>query len=77
MVEKGINLFLLAVLPANVYMARKKLQLGDKEVPAWALWLRLPLQFVLIGLVKNYKIIARMLAMKLTSWLILYIYSAI
>ena len=51
--KKGINLFLLAVLPANVYMARKKLPLGDKEVPAWALWLRLPIQFVLIGLVKK------------------------
>ncbi|WP_122135065.1 DoxX family protein [Staphylococcus warneri] len=51
--KKGLNLFLLAVLPANVYMARKKLPLGDKEVPAWALWLRLPLQFVLISLVKK------------------------
>ncbi|MCO0862397.1 hypothetical protein WL766_11605 [Staphylococcus pasteuri] len=51
--KKGINLFLLAVLPANVYMARKKLPLGDKQVPAWALWLRLPLQFVIMGLVKK------------------------
>ncbi|MBF2757889.1 MULTISPECIES: hypothetical protein [unclassified Staphylococcus] len=51
--KKGINLFLLAVLPANVYMARKELPLGDKQVPKWALYLRLPLQFVLIGLVKK------------------------
>ena len=53
MVEKGMNLFLLAVLPANIYMARKELPLGDKEVPKWALYLRLPLQFVLIGLIKK------------------------
>ena len=36
-------------------MARKELPLGDKEVPKWALYLRLPLQFVLIGLIKSYK----------------------
>ncbi|MEK5170661.1 DoxX family protein [Staphylococcus sp. FSL K6-0223] len=51
--KKGINLFLLAVFPANIYMARKKLPLGDKEVPKWALYLRLPLQFVLMGIVKK------------------------
>ncbi|ARJ26985.1 DoxX family protein [Staphylococcus lugdunensis] len=51
--KKGMNLFLLAVLPANIYMARKELPLGDKEVPKWALYLRLPLQFVLIGLIKK------------------------
>ncbi|BFL67257.1 MULTISPECIES: DoxX family protein [Staphylococcus] len=51
--KKGINLFLLAVFPANIYMARKQLPLGDKEVPKWALYLRLPLQFVLMGLVKK------------------------
>ena len=54
MVKTGINLFLLAVLPANIYMARK-LPLGDKQVPKWALYSRLPMQFVLIALVKNYK----------------------
>ncbi|PNZ66347.1 hypothetical protein E2556_10115 [Staphylococcus croceilyticus] len=51
--KKGMNLFLLSVLPANVYMARKKLPLGDKQVPTWALYLRLPLQFVLMGLIKK------------------------
>ena len=43
----GLILLLLAVLPANVYMA---LHPTDFErLPAWALHLRLPLQFVLIG----------------------------
>ena len=51
--KKGINLFLLAVFPANIYMARKELPLGDKEVTKWALYLRLPLQFVLMGIVKK------------------------
>ena len=55
MVKTGINLFLLGVLPANIYMARKELPLGDKQVPKWALYSRLPMQFVLIALVKNYK----------------------
>ncbi|GGG96163.1 hypothetical protein E2558_10815 [Staphylococcus pragensis] len=51
--KKGMNLFLLSVLPANIYMARKKLPLGDKQVPTWALYLRLPFQFVLMGLIKK------------------------
>ena len=43
----GLILLLLAVLPANVHMA---LHPTDFErLPAWALHLRLPLQFVLIG----------------------------
>jgi len=43
----GLILLLLAVFPANVHMA---LHPADFErVPAWALYLRLPLQFVLIG----------------------------
>jgi uncharacterized membrane protein len=43
----GLILLLLAVLPANVHMA---LYPTDFErLPAWALHLRLPLQFVLIG----------------------------
>lgn len=51
--KKGINAFLLAVFPANIYMARKQLPLGDKPVPKWALYLRLPLQFILIAIVKK------------------------
>lgn len=43
----GLILLLLVVFPANVHMA---LQPTDFErIPAWALYLRLPLQFVLIG----------------------------
>ena len=54
MVKTGINLF-TTVLPANIYMARKELPLGDKQVPKWALYSRLPMQFVLIALVKIIK----------------------
>ncbi|MCL6258162.1 DoxX family protein [Aquiflexum sp. TKW24L] len=41
----GIILLLLAVFPANIYMFQK----GAKGIPKWALFLRLPLQFVLIA----------------------------
>lgn len=51
--KKVINMFLLAVLPANVYMARKKLTLGDKQLPKSLLYSRIPLQFVLIKLVNK------------------------
>ena len=43
----GLILLLLAVLPANVHMALHPIDFG--RIPAWALYLRLPLQFVLIG----------------------------
>ena len=39
----GLIALLIAVFPANVYMAQAQL-MG----PAWALWLRLPLQALLI-----------------------------
>jgi len=43
----GLILLLVAVFPANVHMA---LHPADFErIPAWALYFRLPLQFVLIG----------------------------
>jgi uncharacterized membrane protein len=43
----GLVLLSLAVFPANVHMA---LHPADFDrIPAWALYLRLPLQFVLIG----------------------------
>jgi len=43
----GLILLLLAVFPANINMA---LNASDfSNIPAWALWVRLPLQFVLIG----------------------------
>ncbi|MDT3984070.1 hypothetical protein RPN65_10165 [Staphylococcus ureilyticus] len=51
--KKMINMFLLAVLPANIYMARKKLPLGDKQLPNSLLYSRIPLQFVLIKIVNK------------------------
>ena len=51
--KKGINAFLLAVFPGNIYMARKQLPLGNKSIPKWTLYLRLPLQFILIAIVKK------------------------
>ena len=45
----GLAALLLAVFPANIYMAaRPEAFPGFKP---WVLWARLPLQFVLIGLV--------------------------
>ncbi len=45
----GLVILLLAIFPANVYMAAKPEAFpGFKP---WLLWARLPLQFVLIGLV--------------------------
>ena len=55
MVKNRYKSFLTTVLPANIYMARKELPLGDKQVPKWALYSRLPMQFVLIALVKIIK----------------------
>jgi uncharacterized membrane protein len=50
----GIIALLVAVLPANVNMAINELPLGTTEVPAWALWARLPLQLVLIAWAYRY-----------------------
>lgn len=44
----GLIVLLLAIFPANINMAVNHLPLGDKAVPAWALWARLPLQAVAI-----------------------------
>lgn len=44
----GLIALLVAVFPANLNMAINGLPLGDRDVPAWALWARLPLQGVLI-----------------------------
>jgi len=44
----GLVLLTLAVTPANIYM----LQIHDQfPVPLWLLWLRLPLQLVLLALI--------------------------
>lgn len=45
----GLIALLVAVFPANVNMALHRLPLGNKPMPAWALWARLPLQGVLIA----------------------------
>ncbi len=46
----GLIALLVAVFPANVNMAWNDLPLGGKPVASWILWLRLPLQAVLIAL---------------------------
>lgn len=43
--------YLLAVLPANIYMALAQIPLGDTALSPAALWLRVALQFPLIALV--------------------------
>ena len=45
----GLVALLVAVFPANINMAVNELPLGDRTVPTWALWARLPLQLVLIA----------------------------
>lgn len=48
---KGLLALLAAVYPANVNMAVNSHEF--KQIPKWALWARLPLQFVLAALVKR------------------------
>jgi len=43
----GLVLLLLAVFPANVYMLQT--HGAGLSVPLWVLWLRLPLQLVLMA----------------------------
>jgi uncharacterized membrane protein len=44
----GLVALLIAVFPANVYMALDRVQATANPLPVWMLWARLPLQFVLI-----------------------------
>ena len=46
-----LSAYLVAVLPANIYMAVARIPLGETVLPDWALWFRVLLQFPLIGLV--------------------------
>ncbi|MEP1229178.1 MAG: hypothetical protein ABJG88_00735 [Litorimonas sp.] len=46
-----LSLYLLAVLPANIYMAMAGIGFGDIEASSAALWLRVAMQFPLIALV--------------------------
>ncbi len=45
----GLIALLVAVFPANINMAINELPLGERAVPAWTLWARLPLQAVAIA----------------------------
>lgn len=47
----GLIALYLAVFPANINMAVNHIQIGDSPVPEPLLWLRLPLQAVLIAVV--------------------------
>jgi uncharacterized membrane protein len=44
----GLVVLLVAVFPANLYMAQAHVQPGGMQIPAWALWLRLPFQPLLL-----------------------------
>lgn len=46
-----LSAYLLAVLPANIYMAMARIPLGDTAMSPAALWIRVALQFPLIALV--------------------------
>jgi uncharacterized membrane protein len=46
-----LSAYLLAVLPANIYMALAQIPLGDTVLSPAALWIRVALQFPLIALV--------------------------
>jgi len=45
----GLVALFVAIFPANVNMAIHHLPLGDRPVPEWALWARLPVQAVLVA----------------------------
>ncbi|MFD2828916.1 DoxX family protein [Corticicoccus populi] len=46
---KLLAFFMIAVFPANIYMAVKRISFSpDKPANLWVLWLRLPLQVPLI-----------------------------
>lgn len=47
----GLIALLFAVYPANIYMATHDIPAGDLRLPWWAHAIRLPFQFVLVGLV--------------------------
>ncbi|MFY9487681.1 MAG: DoxX family protein [Solirubrobacterales bacterium] len=48
---KGLTALLLAVFPANINMAVNAERF--KQFPAWSLWARLPLQYLVIRLVRR------------------------
>ena len=44
----GLAVLLVAVLPANWWMAASHVEFGNPPIPEWVLWARLPLQLPLI-----------------------------
>ena len=44
----GLTLLLVAVFPANIYMAVDKIQVAGMHIPSWLAWARLPLQPLLM-----------------------------
>jgi len=48
----GLVLLLIAVMPANIWMAQHPERY--RNIPLWAIWLRLPLQLPLIWLAWRY-----------------------
>jgi uncharacterized membrane protein len=44
----GLVALLIAVFPANIYMALDHVQITANPLSPWVLWSRLPLQFMLI-----------------------------
>lgn len=51
--KNALIAFLWAVLPANIYMARKQIPIVGQQLPKWALYGRIPLQFVMMKLIKK------------------------
>lgn len=47
----GLILLLIAVFPANIYMATAGIKLNGFPPAPWMAWARLPLQFVMMALV--------------------------
>jgi uncharacterized membrane protein len=45
----GLIALLIAVFPANIYMVIDPQRTADSAIPIWLLWLRLPLQGVIIA----------------------------
>jgi uncharacterized membrane protein len=46
----GLIALYVAVFPANIYMLTHNISLNPKKpIPRWALWLRLPFQFLFIA----------------------------
>jgi len=50
----GLIALYIAVFPANLNMAINGIPLGGHQLPAWALWGRLPLQLLLIAWAYSY-----------------------